>query len=297
MPLTTPLSERLGIELPILAAPMFLVSGVDLVVASCEAGILGTIPSLNFRTPEAFRAGLEAIRSRTDRPFGVNVPLKLIDPARLEADLALCLEYEVPVIITSLGDPSAVVRAAHDRGLAVLHDATNLRHARKAEAAGVDAVIAVAAGAGGHAGRVSPFVLVPWLVEHLSCPVVAAGGVATGRQLAASLALGAQAVYVGTRFIAAEESAASPAYKAMCVRGDPDDVVYTDQVSGVHGNFLRRTIPAGGPVKDVKRWKDIWSAGQGIALADAVKPVAAIVADMVAEYEAARAALPPVGAS
>jgi nitronate monooxygenase len=286
---STPLSRRLGLKYPIVAAPMFLVSNADMLVACAEAGILGSMPSLNARTAEAFEAVLQDVRSRTDRPFAINLTIGLTDPARLARDVDACLRYDVPVLITSYGNPSAIVQAAKAAGRFVMHDVIQLQHARKAVAAGVDAIIGVSQGAGGHAGTVNPYVLVPWLRQNLPVPVVAAGCISGGEQLAAAFALGAELAYVGTRFVACTESSASDEYKQLVVSSTHDDVVYTDQVSGIHANFLRQTLPdATGPgSRDgdaPKRWKDIWSAGQGVSLVREVKPIAAIVEDLVREY-------------
>lgn len=307
----TPLSQRLGLRYPIIAAPMFLISNKEMLVAAAEAGILASMPSLNCRTPEKLRETLEWVRARTNGPFGINLTIKLTDPQRLELDVQTCLDLQVPVIITSYGNPTEIARRAHARGLTVLHDVIRLDHALKAQAAGVDAVIAVGAGAGGHAGTISPYVLVPWLKENLKVPVIAAGCIATGQQIAASLALGAEAVYMGTRFIASAECGAPDEYKQMVVGGSPDDLIYTDAVSGVHANFLRATVPgaelpnakaaeAGAAQAAIqehgaKRWKDIWSAGQGIALAKEIKPMAEIVADLIREYEETISAMPRLG--
>lgn len=301
--LRTPLSERLGLRYPIVCAPMFILSNKEMIVACAAAGILGSMPSINLRTHEEFRAALAWIRARTQGPFAINLTIKLTDPARLEQDLAACFEYEVPVIITSYGNPTEIAQKAHARGVTVFHDVINLKHALKAQESGADAIIGVAAGAGGHAGTVSPYVLVPYLRDNLQVPVIAAGCIATGRQVAASLALGAELVYMGTRFIASTECGADPRYKAMVTHGAPESIVYTDAVSGVHANFLRETLPELGAVDrsevqqavqktGAKRWKDIWSAGQGIALARDVKPIAEIVDDLMREYQAAVSALP-----
>lgn len=284
---------------------MFIISNKEMLVAAADAGALGAMPSLNLRTHEDFRAALAWVRSKTDRPFAINLTIRLTDPERLELDFQACIEYKVPVIITSYGDPTELARRAHDSGAVVFHDVVNLRHARKACAAGADAIIAVSAGAGGHAGTTSPFVLVPYLRESLRVPIIAAGCIATGHQIAAALSLGAELVYMGTRFIASAECGADEAYKTAVINGAPEDIVYTDSVSGVHANFLRDTVPGferadraaiqrevreGGP----RRWRDIWSAGHGVALAHEVKPIGAIVEDLVREYSDALSALPGV---
>lgn len=285
--LSTPLSMRLGLKYPLVSAPMFLISNREMIVACAEAGILGAMPSLNCRTSEAFEADLAWIRGKTDRPFAINLTIGLTDPERLERDVELCFTYEVPVMITSYGNPTAIARRAHDHGAVVMHDVIHLPHAKKAEAAGVDAIIAVSQGAGGHAGTVNPYVLIPYLRRHVSVPIVAAGCISGGEQVVAALALGAELAYMGTRFIASEECGAAARYKGMVTKGTHDDVVYTDAVSGIHANFLKATIPeATAPSRGpdaAKRWRDIWSAGQGISLIDEVKPVGAIVEEVVRE--------------
>jgi nitronate monooxygenase len=285
--LSTPLSRRLGLRYPVVAAPMFLISNRAMIVACAEAGILGSMPSLNARTPEALEADLQWIRARTDKPFAINVTIGLTDPARLRRDVELCLHYEVPVMITSYGDPTPLVRAAHERGVTVFHDVINLRHAKKAEAAGVDAIIGVSQGAGGHAGVINPYVLIPWLRRELSVPIIAAGCISGGEQVVAALALGAELAYMGTRFIASTECGAQDAYKQMVVDSTHDDIVYTDRVSGTHANFLKQTVPGeGGPdtsADGAKRWKEIWSAGQGVTTVTSIEPIGAIVEGIVRE--------------
>jgi nitronate monooxygenase len=275
---------------------MFIISNKEMLLACAEAGILGAMPSLNARTPEKLRADLEWLRARTDRPFAINMTIRLTDPERLMVDVALCEEFEVPVWITSYGNPTPFVQRARAKGAAVFHDVINLRHAKKAEAAGVDAVIGVSAGAGGHAGRISPYALVPYLRENLSVPVIAAGAISTGRQIAASFALGAELVYMGTRFITSTECAAQEAYKQMVVDATPEDIVYTDKISGVHANFLRKSLPEDWTPdrtpEGARRWKDIWSAGHGVAEISEVLPIERIVDDIVREYHDAVAGLP-----
>jgi nitronate monooxygenase len=293
---STPLSKRLGLKYPIVAAPMFLISNKEMIVAAAEAGILGAMPSLNARTPEKLKEDLEWIRQKTDKPIGINVTIGLTEPERIEQDVALCFEYGVDVMITSYGNPTQLVQEAHKRDVTVFHDVINLRHAKKAESAGVDAIIAVAAGAGGHAGRISPFALVPWLNDELSVPIISAGCISTGKQIAASLSLGAELCYLGTRFIPSTECGAQDAYKQMVVDASPEDIVYTDQVSGIHASFLKDTVPdgqtpAGGPA-GAKRWKDIWSAGHGVAEIHDTKPLGEIVEQLVREYHDTVAALP-----
>lgn len=295
MKLSTNLSKKLGLEYPFVAAPMFLISNKEMIVAAAEAGILGCMPSLNARTAEKFREDLAWIRQRTDRPFGINITLGLTPPERVEADLSLCIEFGVPVILSSYGNPTELVKRVHEHGRLVFHDVIGLAHGKKAVAAGVDGIIAVSAGAGGHAGRISPYVLVPWLKKELGVPILAAGCITDGRQVVASLALGAELCYIGTRFIASTECGAVQAYKDLVVSATPEDIVYTDAVSGIHASFLKSTVPEnftpdrspGG----AKRWKDIWSAGQGVGLIHEIKPMGAIVEDLAREAHDTLAAL------
>lgn len=295
MNLSTPLSKKLGLRYPIVAAPMFLISNKEMIVACAEAGVLGCMPSLNARTPEQFRADLQWIRQKTDKPFGINLTLGLTPKERLEADFTACVEQRVPVLLTSYGNPKDFVPRAHQHGMQVFHDVIGLGHGKKAVEAGVDGIIAVAAGAGGHAGRISPFALIPYLKEELQVPILAAGCISTGRQVVAALALGAELCYLGTRFIASTECGAQDAYKAAVVAATPDDIVYTDQVSGIHANFLKATVPEGftpdRSPEGAKRWKDIWSAGQGVAQIERVEPIGAIVEAIVREAHDAYAAL------
>ncbi len=294
-PFSTPLSRKLGLRYPLVAAPMFLISNKEMLLACAEAGILGTMPTINARSSELLRADLEWLRSKTDKPFGINFTIGLSNPERIKADLALCFEFEVPVLITSYGDPTPIVKAAHERNITVFHDVINLKHAKKAESAGVDAIIGVSQGAGGHAGTVNPYVFLPYLRENLAVPVIAAGCISGGEQVAAAMSLGAELSYIGTRFIASTEAGAQDAYKEMIVSSTHEDVVYTDKVSGTHANFLKSTIPdaskAGTGGDTGKRWKDIWSAGQGVTTVSEIKPIATIVENIVREYHDAVARL------
>ena len=219
--------------------------------------------------------------------IGINLTIGLTPKERLEADFAMCVEFEVPVLLTSYGNPTDYVKRGHEHGMTVFHDVIGMQHAKKAVAAGVDGLIAVAAGAGGHAGRISPFALVPWLKEELKVPIIAAGAISTGRQVVASLALGADLCYLGTRFIASTECGAVDAYKQKVVGASPEDIVYTDKVSGIHANFLADTVPADfqpdRSASGSKRWKDIWSAGHGVAQIHEVMPISQIVEHLMRE--------------
>lgn len=294
---STPLSRRLGLRYPIVAAPMFIISNKEMIVACAEAGILGSMPSLNARTIESFREDLEWIRERTDKPFAINLTIRLTAPERLEADVALCEEFEVPIWLTSYGNPTDCVRRAKAKGAQVFHDVTNLKHAQKAVDVGVDGIIGIAAGAGGHAGRISPYALFPYLKSNLSVPIIAAGCISTGKQIVASLALGAELTYLGTRFIASRECGAQEAYKQMVIDSGPEEIVYTDKVSGVHANFLEASLPDNSnpdrdPANVGKQWKDIWSAGHGVAEIQELQSIEEIVEQLVREYHDARRALP-----
>ena len=266
---------------------MFFVSKKQMTVACAEAGILGSMPSLNARTTEQFSADLAWIRACTDKPFGIDLAIGLTPNELLEADSAACVEHEVPVLITSYGNPTDLAARAHERGITVFHDVISPAHAKKAEAAGMDAIIA---GAGGHAGCISPFVLYPWLDAELLVPIIAAGCITTtGQQLVASLSLGTQLCYIGTRFIASTEYGAADAYEQKVVTSDPEDIVYTDAVSGIHANFLEDTVPEGftrdHSPDGAKRWRDIWSAGRGVGLIDSVQPIGRIVEGLVRDAQ------------
>lgn len=288
----TPFTEMFGIDYPIVCAPMFLVSFPDLVVGACEAGAMAAFPALNYRTHEELAAAVREIKSRTNRPFGVN--LILLGNQRLAEDLDLILREEVALVITSLGDPTEIIERCRGTKTRVFSDVINQKHAAKVHKAGADGLVAVAYGAGGHAGQISPFVLGPWLKREFGLPVLAAGGICDGRGLAAALALGLDAAYMGTRFIATKESPAAAGYKDAIVESKPEDIEYTDKVSGVMGNYIRKTLPddlvGGKPA--VGRWKDIWSAGQGVGLIDDIPTCAELVDRLVAEYETVRRQLP-----
>lgn len=288
MSIQTKLSQELGLRHAIVAAPMFIISNADMIVACAEAGILGTMPSLNARTGDDFVAVLEDIGRRTDKPYGINIPLKLSSPERIEHDLEACFEHRVPVMITSLGSPADVCARAAPKGIKVFHDVIGLKHAQAATRAGVDGIIAVGAGAGGHGGTISPFALIPWLAEETGKPIIASGCISDGRQVAASLALGAELAYMGTRFIASTECAANDEYKNAVVEATPEDIIYTAEVSGIPGNYIKSTVPGYQGEKDftpdAKKWKDIWGAGQGVGQVKTIKSIGEIVDDIVQEY-------------
>ncbi len=286
----TPLSDRIGLKYPLVSAPMFLISNPAMLIASAEAGILGAMPSLNGRTHNDFVAMLREVKSSTSKPFAVNLTIGLTDPERRVADLHACIDQGVKVLITSYGDPTEVVSEAHRHNMIVLHDVISLRHALKAQAAGVDAVIGVSAGAGGHAGSLSPLAFIPWLKSSLDIPIVAAGSISNGEQVLSALSLGAELCYMGTRFIASDECGASEAYKDMVVSASPEEISYTDSVSGIHANFLTATLPEEGPrtrESPHKKWRDIWSAGHGVAQIFDRAPISEIVHQVMSEYHSA----------
>jgi nitronate monooxygenase len=307
MPLPPQLEGRL--RLPAVAAPMFLVSGPELVIAASKAGLLGTFPALNQRSSEGFDEWLGTIGaaladSPGAAPYGVNLIVHRSNP-RVEADLALCVKHKVPVVITSLGAVADLVEEVHAYGGVVFHDVINRRHAEKAAEAGVDGLILVCAGAGGHAGTYNPFAFLPEIRRFFAKTILLAGGISSGRSVAAARMLGADLAYLGTRFIATKESLAPDAFKEMILAGNAADIVYTSAISGIHGSFLKESIrsvgldpdnlPAGGhgykaKVGDEqKAWKHVWSAGQGVGSIDDVPSVAALVDRLEREYREALA--------
>ncbi len=300
-----PLPQQLkNLSAPIIAAPMFLVSGPDLVVETCRAGMVGTFPALNQRTTEGYAAWLDEIRGRLGgdaAPFGVNLVVHKTN-SRLQADLEVTVAHKVPLVITSLGAVQAVVDAIHSYGGLVFHDVINMKHARNAAKAGVDGLIAVAAGAGGHAGVMSPFAMVTEIREFFPGTIILSGVMSHGSHVAAAKVMGADLAYLGTRFIATTESLAAQGFKEMIVGAHAADIVYTPAISGVAGNFLRDSIAAVGRDPDnltvdansalhlegeAKVWKDIWSAGQGVGGIDDILPTAQLCARLRQEYRAA----------
>ena len=296
------------LRLPVIAAPMFLVSGPRLVIAASRGGVLGTFPALNQRSTEGFRDWLDEIAAGLSvggeaLPYGVNLIVHKTNP-RVEADLRVCVEKRVPVIITSLGAVPDLVKAVHAYGGIVLHDVINMRHAAKAIEAGVDGLVLVSAGAGGHAGTNNPFAFIAEVRSIFPEGLIAlAGAITTGRDVAAAIAAGADVANVGTRFIATEESAAPDGYKEMILQSHITDIVYTPAVSGVSGNFMRQSlVRAGldpdGPApqmnmdkKEAKAWRDIWSAGHGVGGISAVVPTERLVAELHRDFETALADL------
>ncbi|WP_249695047.1 nitronate monooxygenase family protein [Stappia sp. WLB 29] len=296
------------LKVPAIASPMFLASGPDLVVATCRAGVIGTFPALNQRTTEGYGEWLSEIEDRLSghadaAPYGVNLIVHRSNK-RLEADLAMTVEREVPLVITSLGANPDVVSAVHSYGGLVFHDVINPRHARKAAEAGVDGIIAVCAGAGGHAGTMSPFALVSEIRAFYDGAIILAGAINTGAQIAAARAMGADLAYLGTRFLATAEAMIVDDYKQMILDATAADILYTPAISGVNANFLRPSIERAGLDPDnlehagtldmgseAKVWKNIWSAGQGTGTITDLPPATELCERLRAEYRAACAAL------
>lgn len=276
---------------------MFLVSGVELVVACSAAGLLGTFPTLNARTCAALDQWLGEMGERLgDKPFGANLIVHKSNP-RLAEDLALVVKHKVPLVITSLGAVPDVVDAVHSYGGMVLHDVISIRHAKKALGAGADGLIAVAAGAGGHTGSLSPFALVSEIRDFHAGPLALSGSITRGNHVLAAEVMGADFGYIGSHFIAAAESMAGAAQKQLMVDAVAADVVYTDKVTGVGANFLRQSLDAATPVDahgkmdladEAKAWKTIWSAGHGVGATHALRPAAAIAAELIEQYDQAR---------
>ncbi|UXY53618.1 NAD(P)H-dependent flavin oxidoreductase [Pseudomonas tohonis] len=307
MSLPALLEQRL--RMPVVAAPMFLVSGPELVLACSNAGIVGSFPALNQRDSGGFRAWLDEIEAGLQAdaaPFAVNLIVHHSNP-RLQADLAICVEKKVPIVITSLGAVKEVVDAVHSYGGLVFHDVTTRRHAEKAAEAGVDGLIAVAAGAGGHAGTWSPFALVAEIRQIFDKTLLLAGCLNHGHEILAAQMLGADLAYLGTRFIATRQSNADSPYKQMILDARAADIVHTPAVSGVPASFMRQSLEAAGydlkrltdkadinygeklkPISDeAKAWKTVWSAGQGVGDIDDLPTVEELITRLDHEYRAA----------
>ncbi len=308
-----------NLRLPVIGSPLFIISHPALTLAQCKAGVIGAFPALNARPESQLDEWLAMITEdlanynarhpeRPAAPFAVNQIVHMSNK-RLEHDLMLCVKYKVPVVISSLGAVPEVNAAVHSYGGIVLHDIINNRHANSAIRKGADGLIAVAAGAGGHAGTLSPFALVQEIREWFDGPLLLAGSIATGGAILAAQAMGADMAYIGTPFITTEEARASDAYKQAIVEGAAADIVYSNYFTGVHGNYLKPSIRAAGLDPDdlpdadpskmdfeqatggAKAWKDIWGSGQGIGAIKAVEPVARLVDRLEAEYKAARTRL------
>jgi len=304
-----PILQKLRI--PVIGAPMFIAGNPKLVVEQCKAGIVGSFPALNARPKEALDGWLTEIESALAgqpqaAPYAVNQIVHKSND-RLEHDIEVCIRHKVPITITSLRAPNDVVAKVHAYGGIVLHDVISVRHAEKALEAGVDGLILVCAGAGGHAGTLSPFALIGEVRRFFDGPIVLSGAIASGDAVLAAQAAGADLAYIGTRFLATPEASVPERYKEEILRAAAADIVYTDLFSGVHGNYLKHSVVAAGfdplnlPKSDPNKmnfgtaggaekkvWRDIWSAGQGVGQIDAVVPVAQVVAKLEAEYAAAR---------
>jgi nitronate monooxygenase len=301
------------LSLPAIAAPMFLISGPELVIECCKNGIVGTFPALNQRTSEGFEEWLVQIKSELSSweketgkkaaPFGVNIVVHPTNP-RVEADVKLCVKHQVPLVITSLGAVQMVVDAIHSYGGLVFHDVIKKRHAQKAAGAGVDGLILVAAGAGGHAGTINPMTLVAETKTFFDKTIILSGCISTGRDIASAMQMGADLAYMGTRFINTGEARAPEEYKDMIIDAGASDVTYTAAISGVHANFLSKSLEAAGLTpEDLKKdrkidfgkeldtehkaWKTIWSAGQGSALIANKPSVTNLVSNLKTEFKSA----------
>ncbi len=306
-----------NLQLPVIAAPMFILSGKEMVIEQCKAGIVGSFPALNARGEGEFEKWLQEITEELDKynqanpdspaaPFAVN-QIVFKSNARLYEDMELCVKYKVPIIITSLGANEDVNSAAHSYGGIVMHDVINQRFARKAIEKGADGLIAVAAGAGGHAGALSPFAIIQETREWFDGPLALSGCIASGDSVLAAQAMGADFGYIGSAFIATKEANAAQEYKQMVVDCDAKDIVYSDYFTGVSGNYLSPSIEAAGmdPANlpkgdiaamqkltdqgsDAKAWKDIWGCGQGIGAIDEIQTVSERVAQLKSEYSEAK---------
>jgi nitronate monooxygenase len=313
MPLPAVLEGNL--RLPLIGAPMFIVSNPDLVIAQCTSGIVGSFPALNARPQEALHDWIVQIKDALQAhkethpedpvaPFAVNQIAHLSND-RLLADMEVCVRHEVPIIITSLRPPEDIVKAVHSYGGVVFHDVISVRHARKAMEQGVDGIIAVCAGAGGHAGPVSPFALVKEIRKEFDGTIILSGSMTSGADIVAARAIGADLAYIGTRFIATEEANAAPAYKEMIVDSACADIAYTSLFTGVHGSYLKGSIRNAGldpddlpeagkdsmdfgkSKTDAKAWRDIWGAGQGVGSIEDIRSVREVVQQMEQEYNEA----------
>ncbi|MBJ25880.1 MAG: nitronate monooxygenase [Flavobacteriaceae bacterium] len=301
------------LSIPVVAAPLFLISCPELVIECCKNGIVGTFPALNQRTSEGFeqwvieiKESLQKFENETGKkaaPFGVNL---IVHPTniRVKADLDICTKHKVPIVITSLGAIADLVNVVHDYGGIVYHDIIKRRHAEKAAEAGVDGLILVAAGAGGHAGTLHPMPLINEIKKIFKKTILLSGCISSGNDVASALQMGADLAYMGTRFINTKESAASEDYKAMIMKSSAEDIVYTAAVSGVHANFIRASLESVGITEDrwkdtkkidfgkelnpaeaeAKAWKTIWSAGQGVNIIDNVPSVSEIVKQLRTEF-------------
>ena len=314
--MTNPIVEKLHqqMTLPVICSPMFIVSSPTLVIEQCKSGVIGSMPALNARPSELLDDWLAQISETLDdvrskepgrkvAPYAINQIIHASND-RLDNDMQTCAKHKVPMIITSLRAPDDVVKHVHEWGGLVFHDVTTIRHAEKALEAGVDGLILVASGAGGHAGKLSPFAILPEVRKFFDGPIALSGSITTGSSILAARALGADFAYIGTRFIASHEANADERYKKMIVESSAKDILYTPFFTGIPGNYLTPSIIASGLNPEnlteeeklatnfgstrVKPWKDIWGAGQGVGSIDSVESTADIVKNMKQEYDAAR---------
>ena len=315
MSLPTALANSL--TLPLIGSPLFIVSNPELVLAQCKAGIIGSFPALNARPQPELADWLSRINDslaeerekfpgKKIAPYAVN-QICHASNTRLVADMETCVRFKVPIVITSLRPPTEVVEAVHSYGGLVFHDVINVRHARKAAEQGVDGIIAVCAGAGGHAGTLSPFALVNEIREFFDGVLILAGSMSRGSDILAAKAMGADLAYIGSRFVASDEANAVPEYKQMIVESSAADIAYSSLFTGIAGSYLKGSIenagldpealPEGdkasmdfgqGDITAAKAWKDIWGAGQGVGSVNSVQPAADIIAQMISEYCAAK---------
>ena len=305
-----------NLSIPAIAAPLFLISGPKLVIECCKNGVVGTFPALNHRTTEGFEewvieikealASFEKETGKKAAPFGVNLIVHPTNP-RVQPDLEICMKHQVPLIITSLGAVSDLVDAVHSYGGLVYHDIIKRRHAEKAAEAGVDGLILVAAGAGGHAGILNPIALVNEIKQFFHKTILLSGCISNGNDVASALQMGADLAYMGTRFINTAESLADEAYQKMIINSKAEDIVYTAAVSGVNASFLRPSLEAMGITEDLwskskkidfgseldaakaeaKAWKTIWSAGQGVTSVQDVQPTKKLIDQLIKEFKVA----------
>ena len=316
--MSLPLILQNSLTLPVICSPLFIISSPDLVIAQCKAGVVGSFPALNARPAEELDVWLQRITSELESfkkanpeakvaPYAVNQIVHASND-RLQHDVEMCVKYKVPIVITSLRAPNDVVGPVHSYGGLVFDDVINVKHAKKAIEAGVDGLILVCAGAGGHAGQLSPFALVSEIRDFYDGPIILSGSIAKGEQILAAQAMGADLAYMGTRFIATHEANADEAYKQMLVDTSADDIVYSNLFTGVHGNYLKPSIQnagmdpnnlpegdkssmkfgSGGSNKS-KAWRDIWGAGQGVGSIGAITSTAEAVSKLEREYADARA--------